>query len=1066
MLSRSLYSLLIIPLLSGCDSEPASKSAPLEAASSVNPSQSGELISYNFHVRPILSDKCFFCHGPDEKNNKAGLRLDTPAHAYTALKESKGFGIIPGDPKNSVILHRINSSDPEEVMPPPESKLDLTEEEISILSQWIEQGANYEPHWAFTPLTKEIPVPESESSWARQDIDHFILKTLSEHQLSPSPDSPHWQWLRRASLDLTGLPPTEQEIERFLKVAEQPGAYEAAVDRLLSSPAYGEHMATPWLDAARYADSYGYQSDQLSVTWPYRDWVIRAFNDNLPYDKFITYNLAGDLLENPTRDQKLATAYNRLHRMTNEGGSIREEFLAEHAADRVHTMGTAMLGLTMECARCHDHKYDPITQRDYFSLTAYFNSIGENGLYDHASKIPSPSMLLPTEQQEAQLQASRKELKTLEKQTKAIEESQQSAFEGWLSSSDKTPEIPDLVGYFPLDSDNSGTLRNMAPGADKDAKQNGLKAVSGKIGGAIKLNGDTGITIPKFHRADRWQAITHSLWLMDTKRDELPVVVMQRTFGTDVGYNGHDLMLQDGFLEARWYRVWPGNAIGVRTKEPIKKSQWHQVTWTYDGSSTASGIRIFLDGAEVATEVLADGPMIKNIGQNTYGSGDYTLGQRFRDRGFAGGLVDEFRIYSRDLSPVEVQQLYNGSALQEAIHRGDKDLLAPYYFSALNSATRQHTQALQQARHSLVKNQDVCTEVAIMKDTKIPTTAYLLERGEYDAPKTTPVPRATPHFLPPISSDYPVNRLGLAMWMTSPDHPLTSRVFVNRIWQQFFGRGIVKSTENFGVQGDLPSHPELLDWLARDFVNHNWDIKRLCKQIVLSSTYRQSSRASKELLEQDPENILLARGPAYRLDAELIRDTALSASGLLIDKQGGPPVSPYQPGGDLWRESNSMSPAFRRGKGEALYRRSIYSVWKRTAPFPNMLAFDATSREVCTVKRARTNTPLQALVLLNDTQFVEACRALAEKHLTSSGLNIESAFISLTGRHPSTEETKILKDLYTEQLEHFTSDTPAAEKLINIGDSKASTSHPAANLAAATIVVQTIFNLDATIWKR
>lgn len=1066
MLSRSPYSLLIILLLSGCDSQSTKVSPGSSVETHASQADGQELVSYNFDVRPILSDKCFFCHGPDEKNNKGGLRLDTPERAYAALKESTGHGIVPGSPENSVILQRIQSSNPEEVMPPPESKLELSKEEVATLTKWISQGAKYEQHWAFTALPKDVEIPSTGSSWPRNEIDHFILRKLEEHQLSHSPDSPHWQWLRRATLDLTGLPPTKQEIENFLKVADQPGAYEAEVDRLLGSPAYGEQMATPWLDSARYADSYGYQSDQLNVAWPYRDWVIRAFNANLPYDKFITYNLAGDLLENPTRDQKLATAYNRLHRMTNEGGSIREEFLAEHAADRVHTMGTAMLGLTMECARCHDHKYDPITQRDYFSLTAYFNSIGENGLYDHASKIPSPSMLLPNEKQEEQLSTTEAKVNELEKQTDAIRQSQQDAFKAWLTDSNKNFDIPDMVGHFPLNADESDKLENLAPGATIHAKRNGLKGVPGKVEGAIELDGDTGIIIPKFHHADRWQSITHSLWINDQKQDKQPSVVMQRTYGTDVGYNGYDLMIEGGYLEARWYRVWPGNAIGVRTKKPISKGQWHQITWSYDGSSHAAGIHIYIDGEEVETVTLADGPMIKNIGQNTYGSGDYTLGQRFRDRGFAGGLVDDFKIYGRDLTPVEVKHLYDGKALTEAIRNSDQNLLSDYYFSAINPDARKHAQQLEQARMAQVKAQDVCTEVAIMKDTKVPTTAYLLDRGDYDAPKTTPVPRSAPHFLPPVPADYPENRLGLAMWMTGPDHPLTSRVFVNRIWQQFFGRGIVKSTENFGVQGDLPSHPELLNWLSRDFVDNGWDIKRLCKQIVLSSTYRQSSRASRKLLENDPENILLARGPAYRLDAEQIRDTALAASGLLVDKQGGPPVSPYQPGGDLWRESNSMSPAFRRGKGEALYRRSIYSVWKRTAPFPNMLAFDATSREVCTVKRSRTNTPLQALVLLNDTQFVEACRALAEKHLTTDGLDTASTFVSLTGRQPNSEESKILTSLYDEQFDHFSQDKEAAQKLISTGDSNPSTSHPPAQLAAATVVVQTIFNLDATIWKR
>ncbi|BDS07809.1 hypothetical protein NT6N_28490 [Oceaniferula spumae] len=1029
--------------------------------------QENQELSYNFHVRPILSDKCFFCHGPDEANNKAGLRLDQPERAYAALKESKGYGIVPGDAEHSVVVQRILSDDPELIMPPPESKRTLTAAEKDIIRRWVDQGAKYEKHWAFIPLPDEVEVPEA-SEWANNEIDHFIEQRLVIENLTPSPEAPAWQWLRRASYDLTGLPPTPEEIADFENKATQPGAYAAEVDRLLARPSYGQRMAVPWLDAARYADSYGYQSDQLNVSWPYRDWVVKSFNENQPYDEFLIWNMAGDLLPNATREQKLATVFNRLHRMTNEGGSVREEFRIEYAADRIHTVGTAVLGLTMECTRCHDHKYDPLTMKDYYGMMAFFNNIDENGLYDHVAKIPSPSLLLPNEKQQSAHAAAQQKVADLEKQTPSLAKSREQAFQAWLKTPEKTPVIPDLIAELALDVTAEKTFPNSAPGAKQNANRGGVPGTKdrhGRENGAVLLSGDNGISIPNFYRADRWDATTHSVWLNDSKRDKNPVVVMQRTHGTDVGYNGYDMMLENGLFSARWYRVWPGNAIGIQTVDPIPENTWVHVAWTNDGSSRASGLKIHINGKEAKTRLLRDGPMTKSVGVRTHGAGNYTLGERFRDKGFTGGKLDDFRIHSRALTAPEIAQLYDNKYLTEALANNDAEALRNYYLGAVDAVFRKHLNDLRLARHKLVTSEDPMLEVPTMVEMKNPRPTYILDRGAYDAPKDQPVQRQTPDFLPPMQKEYPNNRLGFARWTTSKNHPLTARVFVNRMWQEFFGTGLVKSSENFGVQGDLPSHPELLDWLARDFVDHGWDVKRLCKQMVLSATYRQGSTAIPELRERDPENKLLARAPAYRFPAEMIRDTALAASGLLNSQEGGPPVSPYQAGGDLWRENNGMSPAFRQSVGTALYRRSLYSVWKRTAPFPNMMVFDATSREVCTVKRARTNTPLQALVLLNDVQFVEACRVLADKELSADGkLNITEAFVTLTGRPPTVDEFAVLNELHAEQLDYFTKAPAAAKKLLTVGAQRST--KPAPQLAAATVVVQTIFNLDATIWKR
>ncbi|MGB0775442.1 MAG: DUF1549 domain-containing protein, partial [Akkermansiaceae bacterium] len=682
----------------------------------------------------------------------------------------------------------------------------------------------------------------------------------------------------------TGTPPTPEEIAAFEKKANQPGAYEAEAKRLLEKTTYGERMAIPWLDAARYADSYGYQSDQLNVSWPYRDWVVKAFNENLPYNKFLIWNLAGDLLPNATRDQKLATTFNRLHRMTNEGGSVREEFRTEYAADRVHTAGTAVLGLTMECSRCHDHKYDPITMQDYYGMMSYFNSIDENGLYDHGAKIPSPSLLLPNKQQETAHAAALKKVSDLERQTATIAKAQEAAFQAWLAQPNKTITQPDLIGNFALDVNNTNHLPNTAPGAKQHATRGGVPGTPDRHGaanGAVLLSGDNAITIANFYRSDRWDATTHAFWLNDSKRDKNPVVVMQRTHGTDVGYNGYDLMLENGHLSARWFRVWPGNAIGIQTTDPIPENTWTHIAWTHDGSSRAAGINIYINGKLAKTRVLRDGPMTKSVGIRTYGAGHYTLGQRFRDKGFTGGKLDDFRIYARAITPLEIAQIHDNQSLTNALTSNTPAPLRAYYLSAINPTYRKHLDDLRLARHQLVKTEDAMLEVPSMVEMKTPRPTFILARGAYDSPKDTPAIRQTPSFLPPMQKNQPNNRLGFARWATSDNHPLTARVFVNRIWQEFFGRGLVKSTENFGVQGDLPSHPDLLDWLARDFVNHGWNVKRLCQQIILSSTYRQSSTTSAQLRERDPENILLARAPAYRLSAEMIRDTALAASGLL-----------------------------------------------------------------------------------------------------------------------------------------------------------------------------------------
>ena len=1026
-------------------------------------------VSYVRDIRPILSDKCFRCHGPDADSREADLRLDT-REGITAKV------VVAGQPDKSEVVTRIFSDDDDERMPPPDSKLSLSAEEKELLRRWIAEGAPFAEHWAFQPLPEKVDEPQvNDASWPREPLDRFVLARLESEKLRPTPAAAPLRLLRRATLDLTGLPPTADECRAFERAAPDQfdAAYAAAVDHLLASSAFGEHLAVAWLDAARYADSYGYQSDLLNTEWPYRDWVVRALNDGLPYDQFLTWQLAGDLLVNPTRDQILATAFNRLHRMTNEGGSIFEEARVEGVSDRIHTLGTAVMGLTVECSRCHDHKYDPITMRDYYSLSAFFNSIDENGMYDHPAKVPAPSLLLPTVEQDAQLAAARQKIVQAQAAlTNAIEDGRQH-FDDWLASAKPAIDV-DLTAYFSFDGNNLGKIGNEAPGAKGEGNAANLKQVPGIRGRALRFDGDDGASFTDVFQVDRWDAFTIDFWLRDNAASEQPVVVLQRTFGTDVGYNGFDLMLHGGVLEARFYRIWPGNGIGVRSQTSIAPRKWQHITVTYDGSSTAAGLQLFLDGKPLPTDALRD-RFAKKASPAFYGAGQLTLGQRFRDRGFKEGEIDDLRLYNRALAPLEVQNLHDGAVITKALanSQAERAALSDYYFSAIDEDARKAAQALRDARREFVELEEPVQEVPVMQEMPEPRPTYILARGAYDAPKTDAnrVGRDTfAKFLIPFPQQAPRNRLGLAQWLTDPRHPLTARVFVNRLWANFFGRGLVTTPENFGQQGALPTNPELLDWLARDFIDHGWDTKRLCRMIVLSATYRQDSRADGEVRARDPENQLLARGPSGRLSGEALRDVSLAAAGLLDRRMGGPPVSPYQPGEDLWREANTMSPAYHQSTGKDLYRRSLYSVWKRTTPLPNMLAFDAPTREVCTVARGRTNTPLQALVLLNDVQFVEAARGLAalvaQNHAELNG-QIDEAFLRLTGRHPDATELALLTDVYNEQLNAFADAAQQdASKFLNLGETRATSTAPPANLAALTVVCQAILNLDATIVER
>jgi len=1032
---------------------------------------SGERVSFNYQIRPLLSDRCFRCHGPDEKARKAKMRLDTPDGGHRALEDG-WFVTKPGDPSRSALVERIFHDDPDEMMPPPESHLTLSDDERRLLVRWIEQGATYEPHWAFLPVpTAASLVPGGATG---NPIDALVRARLTRERLAPQSPAEPAVLLRRLAFNLTGLPPTPAEIDAFL-ADTAPGAYERAVERYLASPAYGERMAMDWLDLARYADTYGYQADVERDMSPWRDWVIRAFSRNLPYDRFLTWQLAGDLLPHATDEQRLATAFNRLHRQTNEGGSIEEEFRQEYVSDRVHTFGTAMLGLTLECARCHDHKFDPITQRDYYALGAFFNSIDESGLYSHfTSATPTPAMPLWPAGRREQHTAIQARIAALESRLAAIAREARPGFADWR----RTAHVARPAPVVHLDFAGTPT-----PAAQGDKDQSPLLADrvvstparlhddprpvtdAARLAGAsgvFQFSGDNAVIhhgAPIFRRTD---AFSIAIRLRPTERQDRAVVLHQSRAWTDAGSRGYEIVLDHGRPTFALTHFWPGNAVAIRATAPLPLDTWSTLVATYDGSSRAAGLRLYLDGSPLATETLRD-RLTRDIDYRKAWSDNspqppLTIGARFRDSGFRNGLIDDLQLFDVALTAAEVR-----GSLRDA----PDDVAFAHYVARAVPAQRLALAELRQLRgreDALVAG---VPEIMVMEELPSPRPAHLLARGAYDAPKEL-VSRDTPRGLLPFPADAPRNRLGLARWLTDRRHPLTARVVVNRIWRMHFGRGLVATPEDFGSQGRLPTHPQLLDWLAATFMESGWDVKALHRLIVSSATFRQSSRAPAALVAGDPDNALLARGPSQRLLAEQIRDSALAASGLLTRRVGGRSVKPYQPVG-LWEQAGTGK-TYTPDTGEKLYRRSLYTFWRRTLPPPSMLTFDAVSREVCTARREVTTTPLQALVLLNDPQFVEAARVLAERLLIrfpgDAAARHRGAFRRLTGRTPDARETALLAQLFAEQRAIFARTPADAEAFLSTGASAWDRSLHRADFAATTAVVSAIMNLDDFILLR
>lgn len=1028
-------------------------------------------VDFNRDIKPILSDRCYTCHGPDEEQRQAELRLDRREGLLATVEAGEGTHVVkPGDLSNSEIFLRITSDDDTLRMPPADANLNLTPGEIDLIKRWIEQGAVWNKHWSLLPVA-DVAIPEiADSSWLRNAIDHFVLARLQRDGLAPTAEANKERLIRRLTFDLTGLPPTLEEIDAFL-ADDSAEAYEKVVDRLLASRRYGERMAVDWLDVARYADTYGYQSDVYRAMWPWRDWVIRAFNDNLPYDQFVTWQLAGDLLPEATRDQILATAFNRHHRQTNEGGSIEAEFRTEYVADRVETFGTAFLGLTLQCARCHDHKYDAITQKNFYQLFGFFNNIDESGLYSHfTAAVPTPAQMLPTDEQASRIESAQTTVAAAETELAELAAARDTAFQEWLAQTPRPTTVAGLIGDFPLESIDDNKVANRADAAQPGSTSDDPQIVPGKIGNGLKMSGENNVTFKLGGDLTRDDPFSIALWVQTPDVKDRAVIFHRSRAWTDSGSRGYQLLLEEGHLNAALIHFWPGNAIGIRAAQPLPVGEWVHVVMAYDGSSRAEGLRLYVNGERAECEVVRD-KLTKEI---TGGGADtLTIGQRFRDRGFKNGLVDEFRVFNRSLTPLEAEQVYGGETLAalskvaaDELTDAQREALFAYYLADHDEPYRAKLAALQKLRRERSQQIDPVPEIMVMKELPQRRATFLLQRGAYDAPGAEVTP-GVPEAILPFPENEPLNRLGLARWLTDPQHPLTARVAVNRFWQAMFGNGFVTTPEDFGNQGAAPTHPQLLDWLAKRFIDSEWDIKALHKLVVMSATYRQDSRTRPELRREDPQNLLLARGPQQRLSAEMIRDNALFASGLLVEKIGGPPVKPFQPAG-LWKEKSSAT--YTRDAGEGSHRRSLYTYWKRTSPPPSMLTFDAAKRDVCAVKRQTTATPLQALVLLNDPQYVEAARGMAERMMTAEETStrawVAHAFRLLTGRRAEERELELLSQLYEEQLAEFQQHTDAAAKLLAIGDHLSDETLDPAQLAALTVVVETIMNFDETVTKR
>ena len=1043
---------------------PSTSAAPGEAAA--------KPVDFDREIRPILADNCFACHGPDEKQRMAKLRLDTKDGMFA---DRGGYQILaPGNAAGSKLYQRISAADKAKRMPPPYAERTLNEKQIDLIRRWIDEGAKWELHWSYVP-PKRPDVPKvKNSAWPRNPIDNFILARLENEGLKPSPQADKATLIRRVTLDLTGLPPTPAEVDAFLR-DKSPEAYEKVVDRLLGWPRYGERMTMQWLDLARYADTHGYHIDSHREMWHWRDWVIDAFNRNMPFNEFTVEQLAGDLLPHPTVAQRVATGFNRNHMINFEGGAIPEEYQNEYVIDRLETTSVVWLGMTMGCARCHDHKFDPIKQKDFYRFYAFFNSISEKGL-DGRKGNAEPYLQVPAADEQQRIVKLDQDICAHEESLPKDREldEMQAAWEKIALGSLPDASRAGLIAHYELDGnlvDSSGHYRQGR------IVKGDLGFGASRVGRAADFDGETHVDFGDTAGFERTEPVSIAFWMNPGERTEMSVIQK-----LDSGHRGWEIfseesevlprLLRGSRLEFRLVHHWPDDAIQIRTRDLIENDS-HAFAITYDGTGRAAGVKLYVDGKAREVETMKDSLSGSIRSSAPLSIGDETLGPPYR------GSIDDFRIYDRVIAPVEIEELAlhqparaTVAILSKKRSKSQQEELRDYFLTyAAPPDLRKVYAELKDLRREKEDLDWTVRNAMVMQEMDEPRETAILGRGDYRNRGEVVTP-GTPAVLPALSKDLPANRLGLAKWLVDPEHPLTSRVTVNRYWQMHFGTGIVKTAEDFGSQGEPPTHPELLDWLATEFIRTGWDVKAMQRLMVTSAAYRQSSRITPELLERDPDNRLLARGPRFRLPAEMVRDNALAVSGLLVEKLGGASVYPYQPKG-LWEETSYgdvySAQTYSPSHGKDLYRRSMYSFWKRTSPPPALITFDAPDREKCAARRTVTNTPLQALVLLNDPTYVEASRALAEKMIREGGSDparrVRYAFRLATGRDPQPKEVQVLRDIESAELAEYRRHKDAALKLVGVGESKFDANVDASELAAWTAVASTILNLDETITR-
>ncbi len=1029
-------------------------------------------VDFNDHIQPILSKYCYQCHGPDSSSRlpeNEPLRLDREDDAFAPRKDGEPV-IIKGKAADSQLYKRITNTKPDSIMPPPESHLVLPREDIALLKKWINEGAPYEKHWSFIPPTRpEKPtLDEKNTQWSDTPINNFIAAKLAENKLRPNPKADPARFYRRLHFDLTGLPPTPEESENFSF-----DNLNAEIDRLLATDASAEHLARQWLDVARYADTHGIHIDNYRSIWPYRDWVIKAFKKNMPFDQFVIEQMAGDLLPDPTLDQLVATGFQRCMPTTGEGGAIPEEYKNVYALDQTTTTGTAFLGLTMGCAACHDHKFDPITQKDTYSFNAFFRNTTMSALDGNQANHP-PNVFVPLKKDRERYTQLNQKITQARKNLAERKKSSRADFQKWLPTAsldqDSSDLDPTLNVHLPLNAPAeaiSGTIARQA--REWPAKFPVIDAPRGQAPviseGTLNLGDHASFT-----RSDQ---VTYGGFIYI---EGSPTGAVIARMNPDKNFRGWDLYLKDGKPVAHIIDSWPKAANKIVAAKKLPQKSWHHVMLTFDGTQAGhQTTKLYIDGKHAAAALDPN-----SVGGNIVANVPLRLGSRAgNDSKLRGGKValQDFRFYRRLLNPAEIMALANNKKLQDILatpaakrNQEQKDNLYSYYLGNADPAYRELTRKLAKSQSELDSIKSRGSDTLIMEEKKDSQPfAHILIRGDYSK-KGEKVNVDTPEFLFPLPEGAPHNRLGLAKWLVDRQNPLTARVTMNRLWAYLYGTGIVETVGNFGVMGARPSHTKLLDWLAVEFMDSGWDYQHMIKLITSSAAYRQSEKMDSLKLEADPDNRLISRGPRYRLDAEEIRDMALSTSDLLVKKIGGPSVKPYQPDG-VWSavampQSNTRN--YQQDKGQKLYRRSPYTFWKRTAPAPAMEILNAPSRQISCVRRDLTNTPLQAFVTMNDPQFVEASRRLAE-HALKSGDNPDARLDFITKRLLARKLRPAERELVMENLKNSRKiieknpDSPA--KIISEGESKADPTLDPLELAAWTITTSQILNLDETLTK-